>query len=457
MKKLLHLGLILTFILALALSGCGGGNSGGSGGTSRYTLNITVENGPGCTVAPATGTAYPAGTVVDLTPAGAAGYALDHWGGTDGAKVTPDSKITMDGNKNIVAVFAKLKYNLTAMADDITHGSVAVRIVPPVSALAKTASIIEYGQTVELTARPNSGYLFDHWQGCGLSGNANPVTLTLTGDPTGTKTVTAIFAAWQFLDIPLRRVPGAAGFPTGIGDSGTCVTVNYPYWMAETEVTYAQWSAVYNWAVNHGYSFAHAGTMGDGSGDTPNHPVTYISWRDAIIWCNALTEYYNAQNGTGLGCVYKSGSDPIRNANDGGTCDTVVPEASAKGFRLPTSMEWELAGRYKDGSSWTPGNYASGAIADNNNIIAIQAVAWYSDNSGFSTHPVAGKSPNVLGLYDMSGNAWEWCFDIYSGSARVDRGGSWYNGAGDLRLGYVGSDVPSYVNNILGFRPVRTE
>ena len=297
----------------------------------------------------------------------------------------------------------------------------------------------------------------------------------------------------------LHYVPGAASFPIStnpdvINDLGSG-SVSNPFWMAETEVTYELWNAVYIWATagGHGYAFAHPGEMGDGSGDDGQHPVTTVSWRDAMVWCNALTEYYNESNETTLDCVYYSdanysaplktatnhsplsatpGSEDLPYVKAATSGNTVMADCTAKGFRLPTSMEWELAARYKGNNNsngaiykgglyWTPGNYASGARANYNNASATQEVAWYSANSGNSTHPVAGTSrKNALGLYDMSGNVWEWCFD-WSGdpgnSNRVTRGGSWDNFATSLQVGGVNNEVPYYANEYLGFRFVRLE
>nr|MDA3900145.1 SUMF1/EgtB/PvdO family nonheme iron enzyme [Spirochaetota bacterium] len=253
------------------------------------------------------------------------------------------------------------------------------------------------------------------------------------------------------------------------------------------------------WATTTGgYTFANAGVQGDSGAGTNQHPVTTINWRDSMVWCNALTEYYNANNGTDadLDCVYytDSGSTtPIRAATDSttitwdlgsvysGTEDEPYVKSTAKGFRLPGSMEWECAARYRGsdttnsilntGVYWTKGNSASGATdyayttADNPLDTAGESgpsrtVAWYSINSGLVTKPVAGKTANALGMRDMSGNVWEWCFDWYpehSGSSRVLRGGSWDNNAYTLQVGYVYDSNPYIEDDYIGFRFVRTQ
>jgi formylglycine-generating enzyme len=286
-------------------------------------------------------------------------------------------------------------------------------------------------------------------------------------------------------------VPGAASFPTGTDDSLSCTTVNYPYCMAKYEVTYALWKEVYDWALTNGYTFANSGNRGAGFNNDSridvffntgheSDPVTNINWYDAAVWCNALTEYYNAKNGINLDCVYKdSTGNVIKNSTDAAIKTYLngksVFNISAKGFRLPTSMEWELAARYKDGSTWTPGNYASGATdyawntgtsKPNTNLAPTQAVAWYWDNCKvssspdiYSTHPVGTLKNNALGLYDMSGNVWEWCSDLNTEfSTRVYRGGGWTSyEVFDLLIGVERNSVPGSAQNGAGFRPVRTQ
>jgi formylglycine-generating enzyme required for sulfatase activity len=143
---------------------------------------------------------------------------------------------------------------------------------------------------------------------------------------------------------------------------------------------------------------------------------------------------------------------------------------SANGYRLPTEGEWQYAASYIDGSSWTPYNYASGATADYTNETATDLVGWDNVNSGNITQTVGGKTANALGIYDMSGNVWEMCWDWYgtypgastnykgpaSGSYRVIRGGSYYTGASSLRLGNRGANDPYSRYFDCGFRFART-
>lgn len=288
---------------------------------------------------------------------------------------------------------------------------------------------------------------------------------------------------------------GYAYFPTGTDDSGMG-TAYGNYWMGETEVTYQLWKKVYDWATAQSgtkkYTFANAGYKGSKNDNTmtDQHPVTTVNWRDAMVFTNALTEWYNAKNNAteaDLDCVYYSDATfttPIRSSADGnfgasvntaqGSFDDPYVKTNAKGFRLPKSMEWERAARYKGADSsngaieypknsgifWTPGDYASGATADYENAEATKAVAWYPDNSGGMTHEVKNKAANTLGLYDMSGNVWDWNFDWHPGYAnqyRVLRGGNWKFITDYVRVGDFKSGDPHGEGGGTGFRLSRTE
>lgn len=169
------------------------------------------------------------------------------------------------------------------------------------------------------------------------------------------------------------------------------------------------------------------------------HPVINVSWFDAVRYCNWLSEQ------TGLRKVYTIEGE------------TVTVDWYADGYRLPTEAEWEFAVR---GGNLSEGFQYSGS--DN-----LDEVGWYDNNSGGQTHPVGEKKPNELGLYDMSGNVWEWCWDWYDaysavvqrdpkgpdkGDNRVLRGGSWDFSARSCRVSYRNISTPDYRYDFLGFR-----
>jgi formylglycine-generating enzyme required for sulfatase activity len=153
-----------------------------------------------------------------------------------------------------------------------------------------------------------------------------------------------------------------------------------------------------------------------------------------------------------------------------GSFDNPYVSWSANGYRLPTEGEYQYAASYINGTNWTPYNYASGATADYNNAPETGVVAWYNVNSGSVTHDIGGKTANALGIYEMSGNVWELCWDWYgtypgtsidyrgpaSGPYRVARGGSYNYGANILQVGIRGFNYTYTAGYYYGFRFART-
>lgn len=178
-----------------------------------------------------------------------------------------------------------------------------------------------------------------------------------------------------------------------------------------------------------------------------NYPVLHVSWNDAAQYCNWLSQQ------AGLKKVFDFQGD------------TVHIDLAANGYRLPTEAEWEYAA-----AGATAARREKYAGAESPGILA-----WYSGNAAGHPHPVAGKRPNAVGIYDLCGNVWEWCLDWYDknyyiksrdaqdpsgpfyGDTRVLRGGSWNNSGKHLRIANRSNRYPDFRDSSVGFRVVRRE
>ena len=197
------------------------------------------------------------------------------------------------------------------------------------------------------------------------------------------------------------------GLPDERPVHGVCVD---DFYLGKYEVTQRQWEIVMG---NNPSRFKGS-----------DHPVDEVSWNDAQQFIIRLKDQ------------------------------------SGQNFRLPTEAEWEYAARSSGEREKYAGTSQEGDLGQ---------YVWYFVNSGSQNHPVGEKRPNGLGLYDMSGNVWEWCADWYgenyyqgspkynpggpsSGSMRVLRGGSWFNDPGNLRVAYRYAFSPEFRAGTIGFR-----
>jgi formylglycine-generating enzyme required for sulfatase activity len=200
------------------------------------------------------------------------------------------------------------------------------------------------------------------------------------------------------------------------------VTLTQSFYMQTTEVTQAQWEAV-------------MGSNPSKFKDCPTCPVEYVSWNDIQTF---ITEMNKRGEGT---------------------------------YGLPTEAQWEYAARAGSTTAFYNGGITSYSdMNDCNYDPNLDKIGWYCYNSSYETHPVAQKTPNAWGLYDMSGNVWEWCQDWYggypsgavtdpigpsSGSGRVARGGIWVNSARECRSAYRAAGRPGDRIISIGFRLLR--
>ncbi len=240
---------------------------------------------------------------------------------------------------------------------------------------------------------------------------------------------------FDYKGIKFNMLTCPAGGKVDVEDWGS-QEIKEPFMLGETEVTQELFEAVM------GFNYS------DFKKSNKN-PVENVTWFDCLEFCNRLSDYFDLDH-----CYllrdkkFTSSYYPLSIQE---TEFTFIE--GANGFRLPKEWEWQIAAM-----AGTNNQYA-GANDDE----SLKRVAWFGENSGDKTHPVAQKMPNEWGLYDMSGNLWELCEnsdDFYSNDApsanRATRGGDWSNGASGFRSAIRNTNPSNFRIAFVGFRVARS-
>ena len=394
------------------------------------------------------------------------------------AKVSPDNatnpKVTWTSSAEDIAkvdengVVTGVKVGNVTIKAKAGEKSATVEIMVKKVSLSVSATSLEVGQKITLatTLEPENetdkvvGYTFVKGadfatiEGNELTGKAvGTVKIKATIDGLSSEEVTV-----EVLPVGFVKVPAASIKGTEIWTPSSKVFVSNrvleiaSFYMCDHEVTQAEFNNVMGSLPD--YQMATV----DGTAD--QNPVNYVNWYHAIAYCNklsikeGLTPCYTVTGITDW-ANYKYSSVPT---SKNSTWDAATCDFAANGYRLPTEAEWEWAAR---GGKTSGTTYAgSDTIGD---------VAWYSGNADNKTHEVKSKKVNAYGLYDMTGNVFEWCWDWYyaidadtdatgpsSHGMRVQRGGGWCVPDSGCSVFYRGYKTPYDQNKVYGFRVVRT-
>ena len=268
----------------------------------------------------------------------------------------------------------------------------------------------------------------------------------------GVQEATAVNEEKPSVESSLKLVPSGFFYmgESGEGNAPVHMSIVSAFYIAETEVTLAEWNAIKKFATEKGYTFDN---LGQANGE--DHPVTNVSWLDAVKWCNAKSERYGLTP-----CYYSNPKkEPSMVYRRGRVnMDGTMVDWTANGFRLPTEAEWEKAAR--------------GGQGGKTHVFGEELSKEEANFDSPDTLPVKSFAPNGYGLYDVAGNVWEWCWDWFDiqgyrsaeptdprgparGDYKVVRGGAWHSRADSCRVAFRNFAGIAGGYSCTGFRPVR--
>ncbi len=350
-----------------------------------------------------------------------------------------------------VAVGADSRISSVAVGEFVITGTVASPLVSPAAgtytpdrtvsmSCATPGAVIRYTMDGSLPSSSRGNLYSSPFQAKGS------VTITAIAGKPGWKDSPATAVSYTFVDTPEMVLVQGGTFNMGSASGESDEKPVHPvtllaFYIGRNEVTQAQYRSI----MGSNPSFFKNGIEAD------SRPVEQVSWFNAVGYCNALSDL------AGLPRVYSvSGT-------------TVAADFSKPGYRLPTEAEWEFAAR-----GGLIGTLPGSVVLKYSGSDDADAVSWNSRNSGGGTKPVGTRAANGLGLFDMTGNVWEWCHDWYgiypaltgkplvdpkgpaSGTMRVKRGGGWNRLPDFARVPFRNYHNPLNNDRTIGFRVARS-